>query len=220
MRQRMHTPLSLSTVALAVAACGTADHGARSATDSSSRVAEATTTAASSSPVASSGNTVAPNRALPLGAPVEPPLNERMQRALDTYAPGFQRFVAAQYVPDVDTTFRADGDFNGDMIPDLALYGHDKTRELLLVLLSQPDSSYRVIPLEDRQLLPVENGLGVSINTQPPGPLDVPDEFLRNTDPRPPKRLKYAAINIFYGREASELYYWNGKEFVKVATGD
>jgi hypothetical protein len=143
-----------------------------------------------------------------------------MQKALDTYAPGFQRFVAAQYIPDVDTTYRADGDFNGDAIPDLALYGHDKTRELLLVLLSQPDSSYRVIPLEDRQLLPVENGLGVSINTQRPGPLDIPDEFLRNIEPRPPKRLEYAGINIVYGREASELYYWNGKEFVKVATGD
>jgi hypothetical protein len=215
----MRTPLCLSTLALAVAGCGTTDHG-RSAPDSTSVVAKATTTAESSSPVAGSGKTVASGRALPLGAPVEPPLNERMQKALDTYAPGFQRFVAAQYVPDVDTTYRADGDFNGDAIPDLALYGHDKTRELLLVLLSQPDSNYTVIPLEDRQLLPVENGLGVSINTQPPGPLDIPDEFLRNLEPRPPKRLKYAGINIVYGREASELYYWNGKEFVKVATGD
>jgi hypothetical protein len=151
---------------------------------------------------------------------IEPDLVPAMARALERYAPGFQRFAATEYAPRVDTTYRADGDFNGDNVPDVALYGHDNNRELLLVLLSAPDSAYRVVPIEDRKLEPFQSGVYVYINTEPPGPLDIPSEFKKTLEPRPPERLAYAAINVLYGNEGGVLYYWNGKEFVKVITGD
>jgi hypothetical protein len=151
---------------------------------------------------------------------IEPEPNRAMLRALKAYAPGFQRFAASEYAQRVDTTYRADGDFNGDGLPDLALYGHDSTRELLFVLLSRPDSNYRVIPIEDRKLEPFKNGVYVYLRTEQPGPLDIPAEFKRTIEPKPPERLRYAAIGVLYGNEAGELYYWNGKQFVKILTGD
>jgi len=143
-----------------------------------------------------------------------------MVRALNGYAPQFHRFAASEYAPGVDTTYRADGDFNGDGVPDLALYGHDKTRELLFVLMSESDSVYRVVPIEDRTLMSFQSGAYVYLWTQPPGPLEIPEELKKNLDPKPPERLLYASINVGYGNEAGVLYYWNGKEFVKVITGD
>jgi hypothetical protein len=140
-----------------------------------------------------------------------------MRRILDAFAPQFIRFAASEYAEHVDTTYRADGDFNGDGIPDVALYGHDKARELLIVLLSDSDTVYRVVPLENRQLLTFENGVFIYLSTQPPGRLDIPDE-LKEADT--PSRLAHAAINVGYGNEAGELYYWKTDHFVKVTTGD
>jgi hypothetical protein len=140
-----------------------------------------------------------------------------MRRALDAYAPSFRRFAASEYAERQDTTYRADGDFNGDGIGDVALYGRDSTRELLIVLLSQGDTLYRVIPLDERPMMVHEHGVYLALSTQPPGPLDIPDE-LKEADT--PKRLQHAAINVGYGQEAGELYYWKGDHFAKVATGD
>jgi hypothetical protein len=140
-----------------------------------------------------------------------------MRRALDGYAPTFRRFAASEYAERQDTSYRADGDFNGDGAPDIALYGRDSTRELLIVLLSQPDSVYRVIALEDRPLMTFQHGVYVSLSTQPPGPLDI-DPML--TEAQTPKRLVHDGINVGYGQEASELYFWKVDHFVKVATGD
>jgi hypothetical protein len=153
-------------------------------------------------------------------ARIEPELTPAMQRALNTYAPGFHRFAASEYARGVDTTYRADGDFNGDGIRDVALYGHDDARELLLVLLSGLDSVYRVIPLQERALTRFQNGVYIYLKTRPPGPLELPEELKKLLDPKPPERLAYAAIDVAYGNEAGELYYWNGQRFVKVATGD
>jgi hypothetical protein len=151
---------------------------------------------------------------------IEPELKPAMLRALNAYAPEFRRFAASEYAPRVDTTYRADGDFNGDGVPDLALYGHDKTRELLFVLLSEGDTTYRVVPIEARKLEPFQSGAYVYLNTEPAGPLAIPPEFKRTLEPKPPDRLPYAAINVLYGNEAGVLYYWDGRQFVKVITGD
>lgn len=62
-------------------------------------------------------------------------LTSSMKRALDQYAPGFVRFTPGEYAANTNAVSRVDADFNGDSIPDVALYGHDKTRELLLVVL-------------------------------------------------------------------------------------
>jgi hypothetical protein len=140
-----------------------------------------------------------------------------MRRALDAYAPRFRRFAASEYAERQDTTYRADGDFNGDGIGDVALYGHDDNRELLLVILSESEGVYRVVPIEDRPLIINAHEVSISLSTQPPGHLDIPDE-LKEADT--PKRLQHAAINVLYGQEASELYYWKGDHFAKVATAD
>ena len=168
-------------------------------------------TTASSTPLASSATPPAS------GTRIEPKLSVPMRRALDAYAPTFRRFAASEYAERQDTTYRADGDFNGDGIGDVALYGRDNTRELLIVLLSGSDSVYRVVPIEDRLLMAFQNGVYISLSTQPPGPLDI-DPMLK--EPDTPKRLERPGINVFYGQEASELYYWKGDHFAKVATGD
>lgn len=147
-------------------------------------------------------------------------LTPGMQRALDEYAPGFQRFTASEYAPGVDTTHWADGDFNGDGIPDVALYGHDATRELLLVLLSANSRSYRAIPLQQRPFSPFPNGAYIYLRTQPAGALEIPAGLRELLDPPPPERLEHAGIAVGYGSEAGEVYYWNGRRFMKVQTGD
>ena len=81
-----------------------------------------------------------------------------MSVALDRFAPTFEPFSPTEYSPEIvrdsaswrnEPPHQAKGDFNGDGLQDLALNGHDKTRELLIVILSQPDSSYRVYPLKE-----------------------------------------------------------------------
>lgn len=147
-------------------------------------------------------------------------LNPPMQRALEEYAPGFRRFTASEYAPGVDTTYRAEGDFNGDRMEDVALYGRDETRELLLVLLSASNQTYRVIPLQERPFSPFPNGAYISLGTHPAGPLQLPAGLKELLDPAPPERIEYAGISVGYGNEAGEVYYWNGTRFVQVQTGD
>lgn len=177
-----------------------ADGSKRVSSSSTSRV----TSAASSTPSASATR-------------IEPELSAPMRRALDAYAPTFRRFATSDYAERQDTTYRADGDFNGDGLSDVALYGRDSTRELLIVLLSQSDSVYGVVALEDRPLMAFEHGVYIWINTQPAGLLDI-DPMLTEADT--PKRLERPGINVFYDQQASELYFWKGDHFVKVATGD
>jgi hypothetical protein len=179
--------------------------------------------AASSSVAVSAANSASAKAPLGSSTPpasatrIEPELPVPMRRALDAYAPGFRRFAASEYAERQDTTYRAEGDFNGDGIGDVALYGHDDSRELLLVILSEPDSVYRIVPIEDRPLILKAHEVFIALSTQSPGPLDIPDE-LKEADT--PKRLQHAAINVLYGQEAGELYYWKGDHFAKVATGD
>lgn len=147
-------------------------------------------------------------------------LNPQMQRALDQFAPGFQRFAASEYAAGVDTTYRAGGDFNGDGTTDVALYGRDETRELLLVLLSAGTRGYDVIPLLDRPFSGLQNGAYIYLRTRPAGPLEIPAGLRELLDPAPPERLEHAGIEVGYGNEASEIYYWNGTRFVSIQTGD
>lgn len=163
-------------------------------------------------------------------AKAPPELPASMRQALDAYAPGFASFSLDQYSPRVmqyfrpndaepgDPLNRAEGDFNGDGVSDLALYGHDQTRELTIVLLSQPDRTYRVLPLEDLPLTP-PHPARTFLRAVPAGPLEIPSGLEGIDSIPPPKTLAHAAVSVI-GDGSGRLYYWNGSRFVPVTTGD
>jgi hypothetical protein len=157
-------------------------------------------------------------RGMPRGMPRA--MERAMQRAVESYAPDFQPFAASEYAAGVDTTSSARGDFNGDGVADVALYGHDDARELLFVVLSAPGARFNVVPLEEKPLAPFQNGAYIYLKTHPAGPLEIPAGLKALLDTVPPERLEYDAIDVGYGNEAGVLYYWNGQRFVKVVTGD
>lgn len=144
-------------------------------------------------------------------------LTPPMANALNAYAARFVRFGAGEYAPNMDTTTLVESDFNGDARRDVALYGHDATRELLIVLLSQADSLYRVYPVRESRLEPFPSGVTLSLGVRPAGPLDLPGTLREANTPR---SLNYPALEVSFGHEASAIYYWDGSRFVKVVTGD
>jgi hypothetical protein len=156
-------------------------------------------------------------------------LSAPKQSALDKVAPDFQRFSLSEYSPQVaeysrpptnEPLNRADGDFNGDGIPDVALHGYDRTRELVIVLLSRSDSSYQAIPIGEWPLYHHDRGNATFIVATPAGPLEIP-EGLRGIDtPPPPQTLPHGGVSIINDGQAGQLFYWNGSRFVAVTTGD
>lgn len=160
-----------------------------------------------------------------------PKLSAPMQQALDSYAPGFAPFSLDQYSPRMMQFFRphdadprdplnqAEGDFNGDGVSDLALYGRDQTRELTIVLLSQPDRTYRVMPLEERPLSSYQHPARAFLRAVPPGPLEIPRGLEGIDSLPPPKTLPHDAVSVT-GDGSGQLFYWTGSRFVAVTTGD
>jgi hypothetical protein len=154
-----------------------------------------------------------------------------MRKALDHYAPDFGPFSLEQYSPRLmeffrppgadpgDPLNRAAGDFNGDGVPDLALYGHDQTRELTIVLLSQPDKTYRVMPLKERPLSSYKYPAQAFLLADPPGPLEIPEGLEAIDSPPPPKTLPHGGVSVG-GDGSSQLFYWDGSRFASVTTGD
>ena len=153
-----------------------------------------------------------------------------MQQALRDYAPGLVPYSVEQYSPQMMQSFRppdvdpkdplnqARGDFNGDGVQDLALYGHQQARDLIVVLLSQADHTYKAIPLREWKVGP-EDKADAFLAAAAPGPLDIP-EGLRDVESVPPPRtLPHGGIDIIYDG-AGELFYWDGTRFVPVTTGD
>ena len=156
-------------------------------------------------------------------------LTPAMQSALNKYSPAFQIFALSEYTPHVreyakppksEPLNQAAGDFNGDGLADLALHGHDQTQELVLVLLSQPDSSYRVIPLAEFPLYHSDRGNDGFIVAEPPGPLEIPEGLEGVDSLPPPASLPHGGVSLVADGQASRLYYWNGSSFVGVTTGD
>jgi hypothetical protein len=128
-----------------------------------------------------------------------------MQRALDILVPGFEPFSLNEYSlqvaeysrpPKNELLNQASGDFNGDGIPDIALHGHDPSRELVVVLMSQSDSSYKAIPIAEWPLYHHNRGNDTFIVAALPGPLEIP-EGLRGLDTHPPPQtLPHGGVSI------------------------
>jgi len=170
------------------------------------------------------GDTVT-TAASPAPRRIVPGLSEAMRSALDQFAATFEPFAPEEYNPELaaysasrqnQLLYQAKGDFNGDGLADLALNGHDKTRELLIVILSQPDSSYKVVPLKEKARQPLYNhDVGIFLTAIGPGPLNMSNGPL----PRPDS-LSYDGVVVNYGEAASEVFYWTGTQFLQFFTGD
>lgn len=57
----------------------------------------------------------------------------------------------------------------------------------------------------------------MSLGVQPAGALVLPG-LLREANT--PTSLKYPALEVTFGHQASVIYYWDGLRFTKVVTGD
>lgn len=149
-------------------------------------------------------------------------ISEQMHHVLDRFAPTFAPFAADEYSRDVladssmwqtSRPYEARADLNGDGLQDVALNGHDDARELLIILLSQPDSTYKVYPLKEIGRQPTYNhDVQISLTTVKPGPVAA-------EGPVVPEALPYGGIEVHYPG-ASEIFYWNGSRFLQFFTGD
>jgi hypothetical protein len=145
-----------------------------------------------------------------------------MQSALQKFAPTFEPFTTNEYDPEVVSDsvawqakrpFEARGDFNGDGLEDRALNGHDASRELLIAILSQADSSYKVYALKDIGRQPTyKRDVQISLSEAKPGPVAA-------EGPAIPESLPHGGIEVHYPG-ASEIYYWNGSRFLQFFSGD
>jgi hypothetical protein len=146
-----------------------------------------------------------------------------MRSALVQFAPTFEPFSPKEYTSDVladslgwqnSRPYEARGDFNGDGAIDVALNGHDKTRELLIVILSQPDGSYKLYALKAIARQPTYNhDVQVYLTAAKPGRVE-------GSTGAGPDSLPHGGIVVNYMPPTSEIYYWNGSDFLQFFTGD
>jgi hypothetical protein len=149
-------------------------------------------------------------------------ISEQMRQALDRFAPTFAPFDADEYSREVladsstwqtSRPYEARADLNGDGLQDVVLNGHDNARELLIVLLSQPDSTFKVYPLKEIGRQPTyKHDVQIVLTTVNPGPVAA-------EGPVVPAALPFGGIEVHYPG-ASEIFYWNGSRFLQFFTGD
>ena len=163
--------------------------------------------------------------ALPAGDPIAPELLPPIRTALDNFAPGFERFAMADYSPELVSSpsserpsYKADGDFNGDGLPDIGLFGRDRTRELVIAVLSNPDSSYKVYQLKEWPRPPVYNhSINIWLTSVKPGKVEV--DYPEIANPSRPNSLPHGAISVNYAG-VSEIHYWTGSGFQAFLTAE
>lgn len=129
--------------------------------------------------------------------------------ALQAHAPKFARFTHDEYDPRVHEwmrpphnmpVFKTSSDMNADGVVDVALFGHDGTAELLLVLLSD-GPHYRLVEVRRAPLAPA--------NERP--------KQTHYLEPAPEGRTGF--METIEG-EAGVLYYWQNGRFEEEVTGD
>jgi hypothetical protein len=159
------------------------------------------------------------------GDPIAPELSDPMRTALDDFAPGFERFALADYSPELVSSlsserpsYKAEGDFNGDGLPDIGLFGRDRTRELVIAVVSNPDGSYKVFQLKEWPRPPVYNhNINIWLGSVKPGKVEV--DYPEIVDSMRPNSLPHGAISVNYAG-VSEVHYWTGSGFQWYSTSD
>ena len=152
------------------------------------------------------------------------PMTEEMSAALARLASDFVIWTRYDFSDEVvkkvpDTALYGlssiRGDFNGDGRPDVAVMGRGRYKEYIAAVLSTPDG-YRA-----QWLLPPSSLAGRNRSTfirlQPAGRIQIPDVYGGSPTVL---TLKYAAIEVVYGREAGELYYWDKGRLKKITSAD
>jgi hypothetical protein len=160
-------------------------------------------------------------------------LTAAMLHALDAWDPSFRPWEDRDYQPGILSTFKFSsyeapfavfGDYNGDGHIDVAIDGRTKTNTVEIVLLSS-DSAYRLIILDKTALKNPkgewygvdtdrrEYGLWVFLGRRWPAhaPLGIEEPVVR-----PP----FESFERQYWRKGASVFYWDGRKFREVVTGD
>jgi len=164
-------------------------------------------------------------------------VSPEMKAVLDAFNPGFKIWDREDFLPSILETYQLQknqcpqavfGDFNGDLVGDIILWGHDSKSTLLLAILSYQKESlafdYKVQvirkgpPIKNpRELVcssPAKKGLGSYLTYFPPGQLK--SEFEEK-----PLNLKTAAFKLQDACVSSvALYYYKDGRFHTYTTGD
>jgi WD40 repeat protein len=148
-------------------------------------------------------------------------LDDALQAALDSIAPGFEPYGLETYANWIASGYSLQcyqapsavlGDFNGDGVSDLAAVGRSGDQEVDLVLLSSTDGY--VVAREGRRN--GVRGVGSSISyyvRQEPGEITSswePDSLVLTTH----------AVHDIIGEKASTLYYWLDGQWREYVTSD
>ncbi len=164
-------------------------------------------------------------------------LPETMKAALRVYDPEFRPYRQEDYLPSIRksysfslrrTLFSVIGDFNGDSVLDVALEGHSRARDLLLVILSE-GRHFRVLEIRRSPYLDpekdwyqmgqdksgrdiVETGRWVYLERRAPGKI-------KGMEPRP-LVLQNEAFEEVAFEKASTLFYYHRGRFQVYVTSD
>lgn len=159
-------------------------------------------------------------------------LNAAMLHALDAWDPTFRPWDDRDYQPGIIRTFKFSsfespfavlGDYNGDGRIDAAIDGRTKTQTVSIVLLSK-GSAYRLIVLNKTALKNPktewyedtdrrEYGLWIFLGRRWPAHARLGIE-------EPVVRPPFESFERQYWGKASSVFYWDGRKFQEVITGD
>ncbi|MFC2135669.1 hypothetical protein ACFLTH_13725 [Bacteroidota bacterium] len=146
-----------------------------------------------------------------------------MQTALENFDPDFKMWTLSDYnslllswypYSDKNLPFVALGDFNGDLIQDAILHGHNKTATMIICILSAK-SKYKVLTLSKNIISNWSESSHSEIYITHVGPGLINSAFEDK-----PLYLKTDAFAIGYFEKASTLYYYKDGGFLEYTTSD
>lgn len=157
-------------------------------------------------------------------------LPPKMKTALDTYDPNFKIWKMSQFLPSYlrgykitshQAPFAVIGDFNGDGILDVALFGYSAKTSYVVVFLSTGDQ-FKVIQLEqwsssDPLTFWTKTGNGDEYGLQtcfyyhPKGKVDLGAHGVFH--------LETESFDLDIAHKGGDFYYWKNGKFQKVYDG-